>query len=187
MITLNIKFNSFTHARFCQLHKFIKLVRCPHCKQIGFLIFHGYLYGFKEDSFFDTFIRARRIFCSNRFNRLGCGKTVSIFVSPVIKGFTISTSTLWRFLCNIFNGMNIFNAFHTLHLSLSNSTVYRLHKRFRMRQSFIRTQLTRILRPPHNIPTQNPLIATILHIKTAFNAHSNPLTAFQETFQTPIL
>ena len=31
-----------------QFYKELKLIKCPHCKLIGFLILHGYLYGYDE-------------------------------------------------------------------------------------------------------------------------------------------
>ena len=57
----------------------LKLTPCPHCKVVGTLIRHGFLYGFDDSSPRQKTVRARRIFCSNRNARPGCGRTFSVW------------------------------------------------------------------------------------------------------------
>ena len=63
----------------------LKLTPCPHCKAVGTLIRHGFLHGFDEGHPQRTTRRARRIFCSNRNARPGCGKTFSVWLADKIR------------------------------------------------------------------------------------------------------
>jgi hypothetical protein len=62
----------------------LKQTPCPHCKRVGMLIRHGVLYGFDDSSPRRTTVRARRVFCSNRRARLGCGRTISIWLADKV-------------------------------------------------------------------------------------------------------
>jgi hypothetical protein len=76
----------------------LKQTPCPHCKVVGTLIRHGYLCGFDDRSPQRKTVRARRIFCSNRNARPGCGRTVSVWIADKIRRLSLTTAALWRFL-----------------------------------------------------------------------------------------
>jgi len=57
----------------------LKLIPCPHCKVVGTLNRHGCLYGYDENNRKQKTVRARRVFCSNRNARPGCGRTLSVW------------------------------------------------------------------------------------------------------------
>ena len=172
---------------FQQFYYGLKQIPCPHCKLIGSLILHGYLSGYDEKVYGKRTIRGRRIFCSNRNRRPGCGKTFSLLAANSLKGFNICAHSLWHFLNNIAKGMCKIQALRSLNIPFSDSTVYRLFKKFSIGQSRIRTILLRHCPPlkPSNI--HNPAIQTIFHLKSAFNTSPCPITAFQQSFQTPFL
>ena len=171
---------------FREIHHKLKISQCPYCRLFGTLILHGFLYGYSELGEPDNF-RGHRVFCTNRRKtKTGCGKSFSVILASVIKGFIISTGSLWQFLDHIANGMNKLNAFQTLNLPYSTSSVYRLYKRIFESQSKIRSILSKSGSLPTKIETKNPLIQTIFHLKTVFK-QACPLTAFQYEFQTSIL
>jgi hypothetical protein len=76
----------------------LKLMACPHCQVVGALIRHGYLRGFDEGSPRRKTVRARRVFCSNRQTRPGCGRTFSVWCADKIRRLSLTASCLWRFL-----------------------------------------------------------------------------------------
>ncbi len=169
---------------FEQFYHNLKLTHCPNCQEVGYLILNGILYGNDEKICTKTILRGHRIFCSNRNQRKGCGKTFSILDSGILKRFTISTRSFWLFLINIFNGMNPVPAFKTLKLSFSTTTIYRLIKTFSNAQSHLRTLLSQRCKPPSLKLNSSSLYETIHHLKYAFkNTPFNPITAFQLTFQ----
>ena len=76
----------------------LKQTPCPHCKVTGTLIRHGFLYGFDDTSPQRKTVRARRIFCSNRNNRPGCGRTFSVWLADKIRRLSLTAGALGRFL-----------------------------------------------------------------------------------------
>ena len=63
----------------------IKRTPCPHCRVAGALIRHGSLVGFDDTSPRRKTLRARRLFCSNRGRRPGCGRTVSVWFAVNVR------------------------------------------------------------------------------------------------------
>jgi hypothetical protein len=147
---------------------------------------HGFLYGYNEINNQPGFIRGRRFFCSNRNKKTGCGRTVNIFKSFIIKSFTFTANTICNFLNNIINGFSIFQAFNILNVPFSSSTPYRLFSRFRQKQSELRSLLSRFNSPPFNSNYINPVFLTIQHLMNTFNNCECPVSAFQYTAQTSI-
>lgn len=80
-----------------------KLQACPHCGRTGTLIGHGMLFGYAERTQ-ERVVRGRRLFCSNRNRRPGCGRTLSIWLGAVIAGFVVRTRTLSHFVGEITEG-----------------------------------------------------------------------------------
>lgn len=173
--------------RFKQIHLRLKQYPCPHCRVTGTLILHGYLRGYDLKKIDTQIIRGRRIFCSNRNRRRGCGRTWSVMLATMLKGFIVQTSHLWGFLKNIVKGMNVFQAFNTLDIRLSPTSTYRLYKRLYENQPHIRSRLARRLAPPRDVRHANPLAKTILHMGSAFKRTSDPPAAFQYVFQRSFL
>ena len=172
-----------TQTQFEDFHARIKLILCPHCKKSGFLILHGGAYGYSEQEN-SRILRGHRIYCSNRNNRNGCGKTFSILAAGLLPGFIISAQSLWLFLESILNGFCLAHAFRTAKCAMTPSSVYRLYKKFALNQMRIRSFLSRIKDPPALKHVKSPFLQTILHLKTAFDNTVCPVTEFQFRFQT---
>ena len=162
----------------------LKQTACPHCREVGTLIRHGYLYGFDESSPGKT-LRARRVFCSNRNRRLGCGRTFSVWLADKIRRLSLTTRGLWRFLQDAVHG-GIVAASRAVG-QLSDRTWQRIWKRFDQGQSKIRTALS-VRGPPPELPADSarrPAAAQVLaHLQAVFPAVDCPIAAFQHTLQT---
>ena len=76
----------------------LKTMACPHCKGVGTLIRHGFLYGYDDKHQFEKTVRARQIFCSNRKRAAGCGRTFSVWTANKIKRLFLTAGSLWVFL-----------------------------------------------------------------------------------------
>ncbi len=163
----------------------LKLDPCPHCGAIGFLICHGYLRGYGETNDCDT-IRGRRFFCSNRDRRKGCGKTFSLLFAHLLRGFSVSATTLWGFIKGVAKGLSRKAAWEGLRGGFSLETAYRLWRRTRHSQIPIRMRLSRE-KPPPATDSSEPLFEVIAHLETVFPTASCPITAFQEHFQRGFL
>ena len=116
-------------AEWNALAERLKLTACPHCKVVGTLIRHGFLYGFDDSSPQRKAVRARRIFCSNRHARRGCGRTFSVWLTTKIRRLSLTTGTLWRFLQRAAAG-SILAAIRAAACHVSDRTLQRIWQRF---------------------------------------------------------
>ena len=159
---------------------------CPHCKNRGCLILHGYLYGYTEDTSSDVVKRGHRIFCSNRRKRngKGCGRTFSILVSGFIKKHNITAKSVWKLLDNIKEGESLISASRRSGSDIEEAGIYHIFKKFKKNQVNIRTLLMSIKDPPVLKYTKNSIIQTIEHLRSAFKDSTCPVSQFQYYFQT---
>jgi hypothetical protein len=164
----------------------LKLTPCPHCKIVGTLIRHGFLYGFDDANPRRKTVRARRIFCSNRQARPGCGRTFSVWCADKIRRLSLTTICLWQFLQLAAAG-SIRAAIRAAHCHLSDRALQRIWKRFDLGQCQIRTALAGRCPPPQlpAQPARRPAAAQILaHLQAAFPDADCPVAAFQHAMRT---
>jgi hypothetical protein len=160
----------------------LKQTPCPHCQAVGMLIRHGCLRGYGDTSPRRKTIRARRVFCSNRNARRGCGRTVSVWLADKIRRLSLTTRALWGFLQRAVAG-SIAAAIHAADCQRSDRTWQRIWKRFDHGQSRIRTALSARC-PPPQLPAQKPAAQVLAHLQTAFPDTDCPIAAFQHATQT---
>lgn len=161
----------------------LKLTPCPHCQVVGALIQHGFLYGFDESSPQRKTLRARRVFCSNRNARPGCGRTFSVWLADKIRRLGLTTAGLWRFLQRaVADG--ILSAIRGCDCHLSDRTLQRIWKRFHHAQSNIRTALFGRCPPPQLPAEHQPPAQVLAHLQAAFPDAPCPVAAFQHTLRT---
>lgn len=161
----------------------LKQTPCPHCQVVGTLIRHGSLRGYDDSSPQRRTIRARRIFCSNRNARHGCGRTFSVWLADKIRRFSLTTGCLWRFLQRaVADG--ICAASRAVACHLSDRTLQRLWQRFHRGQSKLRTALTGRCPPPALPAGQRPAAQVLAHLHAAFPDALCPIAAFQHALRT---
>ena len=166
----------------------LKCSPCPHCKQTGALNRHGFLRGYDEENFRQKAVRALRVFCSNRGNNQGCGRTFSVWIADKVKRLFLDADSLWGFLYQAATTGNKSQAFRKIRSSMGESAVYRIWKRFLQTQSTIRTALAAICSPPRQTTENSSLCAaqaTVAHLQQAFkDSDLNPIAAYQDRTQT---
>jgi hypothetical protein len=162
----------------------LKLTPCPHCKTVGTLIRHGYLRGFDDGSPRRPTLRARRVFCSNRNARPGCGRTWSVWCPDKIRRLSLSTDALWRFLHRAVTGSLAAALRAVANCLRSDRTWQRLWQRFRHGQSKIRTALSALCPPPQLAAGHRPAAHVVAHLQAAFPQAHCPITAFQLACRT---
>lgn len=161
----------------------LKLTPCPHCQVVGALIRHGFLRGFDDSNSQRRTVRARRIFCSNRQSRPGCGRTFSVWVADKIRRLGLTAGSLWRFLQRVVSGC-LAAAIRTAACHLSDRTLQRIWRRFDQGQSKIRTALSGRC-PPPVLPTERrPAAQVLAHLHAAFPDVDCPIAAFQHTLRS---
>ncbi len=163
----------------------LKLKQCYHCGITGMLILHGFIYGYDE---YRTchMIKGRRVFCSNRNKRKGCGHTFSYLVIDFIQRTLISTGIAWKFLKDILRGKSIEKAYNSLEQRcvLSLSTFFRFWKKFKLQVYAIRTCIANNY-PLLKFTERTPYHETIRHLSILFpEDDNNPIAQYQKLSQT---
>lgn len=169
---------------FLEIYEKLKATACPHCKAIGRLVRHGFLRGYDESSPREKTLRARRIFCSNRNNRQGCGRTFSVWIADKIRRLSLSARCLWTFLQSVVAD-GISAAIRRVDCHLSDRQMQRIWKRFDFGQSPIRTALWQRCEqpePPAKFP-QSPAAEVLAHLQAAFPNADCPIAAFQHALR----
>ena len=165
----------------------LKHCRCPFCHCAHSLNRHSILYGNNPNCNNDNkHVRGQRVFCSNRGQRGGCGRTFSVFLADVFPRFCVRASLLWRLLGLLLAGQTVFGATPMLRPSFSQSTFYRLVHLLRQRLDILRPLLCRICLAPAS-SRSDPLLQTVEHFKAAFPKSGSPLDSFQAHFQSDLL
>jgi hypothetical protein len=131
-------------------------------------------------------VRGQRVFCSNRGNRGGCGRTFSLFLATVLPRHTFSASLLWQWLIQWLAGVSLKAAVEELRLPFALETVYRLRRQLRRQLERLRTLLCREQKPPSSLHA-DPLLQTVQHLQAVFARSACPLSDFQLHFQRPFL
>lgn len=159
---------------------------CPHCKRSGTLIGHGYLRGYAERGQ-EREVRGRRLFCSDRGRRPGCGRTLSVKLATVVAGFVVRTLTLFRYASAVAFGLTRRAAWlGAAGGALSVSSGYRLWRRLSAAQSALRARLCREAPPPPS-SAREPLAAFVAYLAlvvgaVATAAEHDLFAAFQRHF-----
>ena len=163
----------------------LKQTPCPHCQVVGMLIRHGCLYGFDEHHHRHKTLRARRIFCSNRQARRGCGRTFSVWCADKVRRLSLTTAGLWRFLLHAACG-SIAAAIRAANCHLSDRSMQRIWNRFELGQSKLRTALFARCPPPQlpAPPAQQTAAHVLAHLQAAFPNADCPIATFQHTLRT---
>jgi hypothetical protein len=173
-------------AEWGALAERIKQTPCPHCKTVGTLMRHGYLRGYDECNSQRQTVRARRVFCSNRRARRGCGRTFSVWGADKVRRLSLTTHALWRFLQAVVAGSIAAAIRLVADYRRSKRTWQRIWKRFDLGQSKIRTALS-ARRPPPELPTapsRRPAAQVLAHLQAVFPAANCPIAAFQHALRT---
>lgn len=164
----------------------LKAQRCPRCGQVESLNRHSFLRGNDPQQTQGRCLRGQRVFCSNRGQRGGCGKTFALVLAEVLPRHTVTATLLWRWLLELLAGLSIKAAAEKLRLPFVLETFHRLRRRLLRGLDQVRTRLCQELSPPASSQSQ-PLLQTVEHLRAAFPDSACPPADFQLRFQHPFL
>ncbi len=117
-------FNHFEQIQQCTLSlSSDSSLKCCHCHQTGQLVSHGVVY--RQRSIDSIEKVGKRVYCSTRYGRKGCGRTYQLYVRNVIPGLRYSTEHLWVFLSALLAGLSVVNAWHKATHSASSRQAWR--------------------------------------------------------------
>jgi hypothetical protein len=83
--------------------------QCSHCKQSQQLVSHGFIHR-KRVGALPAAI-GKRVFCSNRRRRTGCGRTVQLYLDSTLRYLHYAAGVVEAFLLALLAGMTIQRAY----------------------------------------------------------------------------
>jgi len=169
-----------------QVLETLKQERCAHCRRTGTLNRHDHVQRNDLDRADKQTVRGQRVWCSNRGQRGGCGRTMLIVFARFLPRHSFSATMLGRLLKQLCLGGSIKRASERCRLPVDLQSVYHLLQRFRERLDAIRAALFSRCTPPESMQT-DPLRSTAEHLHCAFPSAGCAVEAFQHAFQTPIM
>jgi hypothetical protein len=131
-------------------------------------------------------VRGQRVFCSNRGQRGGCGRTFSLFFAEVLPRHSVTATLLWKLLCQWLPGASIKAGAESLRLPFALETLYQLLRRLRARLDVLRPLLCQKQKAPDSRDA-DPLGQTIRHFASVFPSAACPLQEFQLVFARPLM
>ncbi len=164
----------------------VKQISCAHCGRVSRLNCHDTLYGNDLSTVDKKTIRGRRLWCSNRDKRGGCGQTMALLFVWVLPRHSFTAPMLDKLLRFICEGISVQAAWEKGGFQLQLQSVYHLLQRFRDRIGPLRSALLNFCTPPES-QHEDPLLQTLEHMHCAFPAENNVVECFQYTIQTPIM
>ena len=164
----------------------LKAQRCPHCHCAESLNRHSFLRGNDPELAQGQRLRGQRVFCSDRGQRGGCGRTFSVFLADVLPRFTLTAVLLWQWLALLLGGQSVQAAARGSRAPFADSTLYHTLGRLRWRLDLFRTGLCQIAPAPLSSHS-DPLLQTLEHFAVAFPRADCPFREFQTRFQKSLM
>lgn len=164
----------------------LKQQRCPRCERCETLNRHSFLRGNDPAQTSSQSVRGQRVFCSNRGQRGGCGRSFSILLAEVLPRHTLTATLVWPWLLERLAGLSLKAAAEKLRLPFALESGYRFRRKLRQRLDDWRAQLCREQPPPASTQA-DPLLHSLEHLRAVFATEECPPAAFQLRFQRPFL
>lgn len=157
-------------------------LKCAFCLKNNQFVSHGIVYKQCPDSEREKV--GKRIFCSNRYGRTGCGRTFQLYVATEIPSLQYSTSHLFVFISLLMTNMTIADSYFeaTQQTEIEPRNAWRwldkLMRKLIEYRTFLKVPLLhpslpfkqRALRLKHLLPSLSALISKIM---------DNPCSKFQ--------
>jgi hypothetical protein len=123
-------------------------------------------------------MRGKRVYCSRRGNKKGCGKTFTLWLSDTLWQRCVSAAELMRFIIGLLAGLSVWKAWRETGTGMSERTGYRVFLRLKHTQSVVRTALSGLSPPSAQGKEKTPLLETLTILKEALGADA--VSAYQK-------
>jgi hypothetical protein len=114
-------------------------LRCPKCKQAPPLVSHGFVYKYFSSK--DKMKVGKRLWCSYRYGRSGCGATVRLYMAEIIPRHRYTATELTIFLVTLISSLSISTAYKAATNSDEPRNAYRWIAKLKQNLSTYRTLL----------------------------------------------
>jgi len=173
------------HAFTLSLNFHQNELECAHCLRNDQFVSHGIIYKQRSSTFAEKV--GKRIFCSNRYGRNGCGRTFQLYTAYEIPSFRYGAAHLFIFITALIANQTISEAY----IKATGQTEYRNAWRWLSRlmsklseyRSFLKVRKDDPFKPSHSTP--NSLIHLLPTFNRLFTSSNTGCFEFQTTRQQP--
>jgi hypothetical protein len=159
-------------------------VQCANCNQSDTMVSHGFVYKQRSGDVRERV--GKRLFCSNRGNHDGCGRTARLRVADSIAKLHYDCRHVFVFISALISQMSIASAYRRATGCAEPRNAYRWLLKMNNKLILYRCSLASL---PHNqsynlIPRSqqlNLLVPTLSHLSSRFN--ENSCSSFQCAYQ----
>ncbi len=117
----------------------LQLEQCKHCRQTQQLVSHGFIR--KKRVGGDPQAIGKRVFCSNRHSRTGCGRTMQLYLDSTVRYLHHVGSAVVAFVLALLAGISIGLAYMQARGALTPRHAYRWLNRLHVQISAYRSLL----------------------------------------------
>jgi hypothetical protein len=111
------------HRFTLELDRHQEALICQHCARRSQLVSHGFVYRKQHNC--EKQPVAKRIFCSNRHGKTGCGRTRQLYLDHIIPRLSHTAEHLFVFLSLLMAGLSIASAYCKATLASDPRNAYR--------------------------------------------------------------
>jgi hypothetical protein len=163
---------------------------CTCCSARRQFVSHGFVYKQRSSSLRDTV--GKRIFCSNRSGRTGCGRTVQLYLSTEVPRLHYNASHLFVFITTLFANLSVAAAYCKAVGHSESRHAWRWFKKcfqqlIQYRRYLHRDNLQNFLLDPSQSRSRQLLLPTLHALfsltQTSLLSHSNSIAHFQHQHQ----
>ncbi len=115
----------------------LEYAQCKHCQQTQNLVSHGYIR--KKQVGAEPQAVGKRVYCSNRRHRTGCGRTMQLYLDSTIRYLHHTGCSVVALVQLLMAGMTIQHAYHQATGTVTPRNAYRWLYRLHMRASVYRS------------------------------------------------
>jgi hypothetical protein len=160
-------------------------LECLHCSKHDQFVSHGIIYKQRSGSFAEKV--GKRIFCSNRYGRNGCGRTFQLYVANEIPSFRYGAVHLFVFISALLAKHSISEAYIRATGQTEYSNAWRwlslLMKKLTEYRSFLKVRDSGNFDPPDS--KSNILKHLLPTLARLLSSHHNGCFHFQMRRQQP--
>jgi hypothetical protein len=120
-------------------------IQCNHCLQYGQMVSHGFIYN--QHASAEKAPVGKRVFCSNRYGRSGCGRTHQLYLAHRFPYLRYGAAQLLIFLTSLLMGRHLEDAYEAATGQVEPRNAWRWLKRLRLNLTDFRCFLKARRRP----------------------------------------
>lgn len=162
-------------------------LNCRFCFQSQHFISHGFVY--KQESCGQSRIVGKRLFCTNRYGRSGCGRTVQLYLSTELPSCRYASSVLFLFIAALLAGSSVASAYFMATGTEDSRHAWRWLSKLNNQLGRFRTKVRqRVIEADfkHRSHRLQLLLPTLNRLFCILN-EANPCATFQQRFQAGFL